>query len=84
MTLALVLDGISDKSSEMQGSKDDGRLRTASLDRAIGRIAEAQKLSVQDLRNQMEKDGTPFAEFREQIREAFRVAAQQARPGPLP
>lgn len=32
VTLALVLDGISDKSSQMQGSKDDGRLRTASLD----------------------------------------------------
>ncbi len=32
VSLALVLDGISDKSSQMQGSKDDGRLRTASLD----------------------------------------------------
>ena len=30
--VALVVDGISDKSSQMQGSKDDGRLRTASLD----------------------------------------------------
>ena len=32
VALALVVDGISDKSSQMQGSKDDGRLRTASLD----------------------------------------------------
>jgi hypothetical protein len=32
VALAMVLDGISDKSSQMQGSKDDGRLRTASLD----------------------------------------------------
>jgi hypothetical protein len=32
VALALVLDGIGDKSSQMQGSKDDGRLRTASLD----------------------------------------------------
>jgi hypothetical protein len=33
VALALVLDGISDKSSQMQASsKDDGRLRTASLD----------------------------------------------------
>ena len=31
ITLALVMDGISDKSSEMEGTKDDGRLRTASL-----------------------------------------------------
>jgi hypothetical protein len=32
VALAMVLDGISDKSSEMEGSKDNGRLRTASLD----------------------------------------------------
>lgn len=32
VTLALVLDGISDKPSQMQSSQDDGRLRTASLD----------------------------------------------------
>ncbi len=38
------------------------------LDRAITRIAEQQKLSVQDMRNAMEKDGMPFAAFREEIR----------------
>ncbi|HEU5437370.1 MAG TPA: peptidylprolyl isomerase [Telluria sp.] len=38
------------------------------LDRAISRIAEGQKMSVQDLRNQMEKEGMPFATFREEIR----------------
>lgn len=38
------------------------------LDRAIGRIAEQQKMSVQDMRNQMEKEGMPFATFREEIR----------------
>jgi peptidyl-prolyl cis-trans isomerase SurA len=38
------------------------------LDRAIGRIAEGQKMSVQDLRGQMEKEGMPFATFREEIR----------------
>jgi hypothetical protein len=32
VALAMMVDGISDKSSQMQGSKDDGRLRTASLD----------------------------------------------------
>ena len=29
--LTLVIDGVSEKSSEMAGAKDDGRLRTASL-----------------------------------------------------
>jgi peptidyl-prolyl cis-trans isomerase SurA len=38
------------------------------LDRAIGRIAEQQKMSVQELRNAMEKDGVAFASFREEIR----------------
>jgi peptidyl-prolyl cis-trans isomerase SurA len=38
------------------------------LDRAISRIAEQQKMSVQDMRNAMEKDGMPFAGFREEIR----------------
>lgn len=32
MALSLVADGISDKSSEMEGSKNNGKLRTASLD----------------------------------------------------
>lgn len=38
------------------------------LDRAIARIAENQKMSVQDLRNAMEKDGMQFSAFREEIR----------------
>jgi peptidyl-prolyl cis-trans isomerase SurA len=56
--------------SQLQMAKEMGvRVDDLQLDRAIARIAEAQKLSVQDLRNQMEKDGTPFASFREEIRE---------------
>ncbi|HTR88291.1 MAG TPA: hypothetical protein VMI56_27670 [Reyranella sp.] len=31
LSLSLVMDGISDKASEMEGAKDDGRLRTAAL-----------------------------------------------------
>ncbi|MYM92026.1 molecular chaperone SurA, partial [Rugamonas sp. FT82W] len=56
--------------AQLQMAKEMGvRVDDQQLDRAIGRIAEAQKLSVQELRNQMEKDGTPYAAFREQIRE---------------
>jgi len=43
------------------------------LDRAIGRIAEQQKMSVQDMRNTMEKEGTPFAAFREEIRNEIQM-----------
>jgi peptidyl-prolyl cis-trans isomerase SurA len=56
--------------SQLQLAKEMGvRVDDLQLDRSIARIAEAQKLSVQDLRNQMEKDGTTFAAFREEIRE---------------
>ena len=40
----------------------------AQLDRAIVRIAEGQKMSVQDMRNAMEKEGMAFSVFREEIR----------------
>lgn len=56
--------------AQLQMAKEMGvRVDDLQLDRAIARIAEAQKLSVQDLRNQMEKDGIPYAAFREEIRE---------------
>ena len=40
----------------------------AQLDRAIARIAEQQKMTVQEMRNAMEKEGMTFAAFREEIR----------------
>ncbi|NHZ98114.1 peptidylprolyl isomerase [Massilia sp. CCM 8734] len=55
--------------AQMQLAKEMGvRVDDTMLDRAIGRIAEQQKLSVQEMRNQMEKSGTTFAAFREEIR----------------
>ena len=44
------------------------RVDDRQLDAAIARIAEGQKMSVQDMRNQMEKEGMTFAQFREEIR----------------
>ncbi|NRR31051.1 peptidylprolyl isomerase [Oxalobacteraceae bacterium] len=56
--------------AQLQLAKEMGvRVDDVMLDRAIVRIAEQQKLSVQQLRNQMEKEGTTFAGFREEIRE---------------
>lgn len=56
--------------AQLQLAKEMGvRVDDNMLDRAIARIAEQQKLSVQQLRNQMEKEGTTFAAFREEIRE---------------
>jgi len=56
--------------AQLQMAKEMGvRVDDLQLDRAIARIAEAQKMNVQDLRNQMEKEGMPYAAFREEIRE---------------
>ncbi|MFM9433833.1 peptidyl-prolyl cis-trans isomerase SurA [Janthinobacterium sp. CG_23.3] len=55
--------------AQMQLAKEMGiRVDDLTLDRAIGRIAEQQKMTLQELRNQMEKEGTTFAAFREEIR----------------
>jgi peptidyl-prolyl cis-trans isomerase SurA len=65
-----VLEAMIVERAQFQLAKEMG-VRTpgdAELDRAIGRIAEQQKMSVQELRNAMEKEGTTFAAFREEIR----------------
>jgi peptidyl-prolyl cis-trans isomerase SurA len=55
--------------AQIQLAKEYGvKVDDTQLDRAIARIAEGQKLSVQDMRNQMEKEGLPFSQFREEIR----------------
>jgi peptidyl-prolyl cis-trans isomerase SurA len=55
--------------AQMQLAKEMGvKTSDQELDRAIGRIAEQQKMSLQDMRNQMEKEGMPWASFREEIR----------------
>jgi peptidyl-prolyl cis-trans isomerase SurA len=56
--------------AQLQMAKEMGvRVDDTMLDRAVARIAEQQKLSLQDMRNQLEKEGTPFSAFREEIRE---------------
>jgi peptidyl-prolyl cis-trans isomerase SurA len=55
--------------AQLQMAKEMGvRVDDRTLDAAIGRIAEGQKMSVQQMRNQMEKEGLTFAQFREEIR----------------
>jgi peptidyl-prolyl cis-trans isomerase SurA len=55
--------------AQMQLAREMGvRADDGTLDRAISRIAEQQKMSVTELRNAVEKEGTPFAAFREEIR----------------
>lgn len=55
--------------AQLQLAKEMGvRVDDRRLDATIGRIAENQKMSVQEMRNQMEKEGLPYGQFREDIR----------------
>ncbi len=56
--------------AQLQLAKDFGiKVDDIMLDRAVGRIAEQNKMSMQDFRNQVEREGMSFARFREEIRE---------------
>ena len=58
----------------MQVAADTGiKVDDQLLDRAVARIAEQNKLSVTDFRNEIERDGTPFPLFREEIREEITI-----------
>jgi peptidyl-prolyl cis-trans isomerase SurA len=64
-----VVEAMITERAQLQLAKEMGvRIDDTTLDRAIGRIAENQKMSVQDMRNAMEKEGMAFSQFREQIR----------------
>jgi peptidyl-prolyl cis-trans isomerase SurA len=64
-----VVEAMITERAQLQLGKEFGiRVSDIELDRAIGRIAESQKMSVQEMRNQMEKEGMTFSQFREQIR----------------
>ncbi len=55
--------------AQIQMAKEMGvRVDDRTLDATIGRIAEGQKMSVQEMRNQMEKEGLTYAQFRDDIR----------------
>ena len=54
---------------QLQFAKETGlRVDDAELERAIGRIAEQNNITVAQLRGTLEKDGVPYSKFREDIR----------------
>jgi peptidyl-prolyl cis-trans isomerase SurA len=56
--------------AQMQLAKEAGiQVDDIMLDRAIGRIAEQNKMTPQKFREELEREGTPFAKFREEIRQ---------------
>lgn len=65
---------------QLQFAKEIGlRIDDAELDRAITRIADENKLSLQQLRAALERDGIPFSEFREDIRNEITVTRLRER-----
>jgi len=55
---------------QLQFAKETGlRISDIELDGAIRRIADGNRLSLQDFRATLEKDGIPWTKFREEIRE---------------
>lgn len=59
---------ITDK-AQMQLAKENGmRVDDVMLDRTMLRLAEQNKMSLQEFRNQIEREGTSYAKFREEIR----------------
>jgi len=56
-------------SAQLQLAKEDGvRVDDLMLDRYLSRVAEGNKMTPQQFRDQVERDGTPFAKFRESVR----------------
>jgi peptidyl-prolyl cis-trans isomerase SurA len=65
---------------QVQFAKESGmRVEDADLERAIGSIAEQNKLSLQAMRDALERDGVPYAKFREDIRSEIMMARLRER-----
>ena len=65
---------------QLQFAKDTGlRIDDSTLDSAISRIAESNKISPSVLRETLEKDGVKFATFREDIRNEITLARLRER-----
>lgn len=64
-----VLERMIVEKAELQLAIENGiRVDDVQLDRAVQRVAESNNLSVQAFRDRVEKEGTPFARFRDELR----------------
>lgn len=65
---------------QLHFAKETGlRVDDTELDRAIGRIAQENRLTLQGMRQTLEKDGVPFPRFREDIRDEIVMARLRER-----
>jgi peptidyl-prolyl cis-trans isomerase SurA len=55
--------------AQVQQARDQGlRVDDGNLDRSIARVAEANKMNTQQFRDQIEKEGFSYADYREEVR----------------
>lgn len=65
---------------QLQFARDTGlRIDDATLDSAISRIATSNKLTVQELRGLLEKDGLTFSKYREDVRDEIALVRLRER-----
>ena len=75
-----VLDRMISDQVQLQLAKDTGlRVDDAELERALNRIAQENKLTLQQLRAALERDSVPFTRFREDIRNEIILARLRQR-----
>lgn len=66
--------------AQVQLAKENGlRVDDLTLDRAVGRIAEQNKVSTQEFRDRLEREGISFARFREDIRDEILMSRVRER-----
>ena len=65
---------------QLQFAKESGvRVDDVELERAIERIADQNKIGMQQLRDTLERDGVPYTKFREDIRSEITMARVRER-----
>ncbi len=75
-----VLERMIVEKAEMQFAVENGvRVDDLQLDRAVQRVAESNNLSVQAFRDRLERDGTPFASFRDDLRKQIMIDRARGR-----
>ena len=66
--------------TQLQEAADMGiRIDDATLDRAVGRIAEQNKVSITEMRRQLERDGVTIADYREDLRREIAMVRARER-----
>jgi peptidyl-prolyl cis-trans isomerase SurA len=66
--------------AQIQWAKDSGiRIDDAQVERAIGRIAEDNKMTAAQFRDLLKQDGIPFSKFREDLRNEITLARVRER-----